>query len=84
MKSYSASPWHVSYETEVHGELGRIATVDSAVPYRDVMIENARLIAAAPELLEALRVVQHERLIPSSTLYKMVGRIIRKATGNEV
>lgn len=43
--------------------------------------DNARLIAAAPELLEALKAVEPYLLAGDTELHDLVGRAIAKAEG---
>ena len=63
-----------------NNEFGNIATVDrNAINYcgKDEAKANARLIAAAPDLLEALIVA--ERMIDGE-IKKVIKKIIKKAT----
>lgn len=62
--SHTPGPWHVAYEDEnrqsvVKGEHIEIAACRhrSAEEIEKEMHHNARLIAAAPELLEALKIL---------------------------
>lgn len=54
VQGYTPGPWHGPVNTgltryEIHGKTRRIAVVDT--------IEDARLVLAAPELLEALKAI---------------------------
>jgi hypothetical protein len=79
--SYTPGPWKVAYNSEVHAEMGRIATIDSCLHYREEIKGNATLMSMAPELLEALKTVRQDRLVPYSELYKYVDSVIRKSQG---
>ena len=62
MTQHTAGPWDFQNRGNLHGESGKVVIVDanqtSLAKLKDlsgVSYANARLIAAAPELLEALK-----------------------------
>lgn len=86
MSKHTPGPWNVGHEDENTGE---IEVISDGRPYvclvlpgaiDEVTPANARLIAAAPELLEAL-----QRLVdavdPESTGWGEAVAVIAKATG---
>lgn len=56
--SHTPGPWHVSDEggakLEIHSEIGTVATVHGGGNRDDETLPNARLLAAAPDLLAVL------------------------------
>lgn len=85
---HTPGPWSISYECEhaKHGQFS-IETNDSFIALVDAGLiaqqANARLIAAAPELLEALKLLvddSHPEFIPSYK-WKQARAAIAKAIG---
>lgn len=52
---HTKGPWHAANRYEVKNEIGLIARVATAWAGNGTINANARLIAAAPDMLEALR-----------------------------
>ena len=67
MSAHTPAPWTVDGTTtarnlDVIGEGGRVAMLDCDDSDTDTLEANARLISAAPELLEALlSILEHSR-----------------------
>ena len=90
MSKHTPGPWNVGHEDENTGE---IEVISDGRPYvclvlpgaiDEVTPANARLIAAAPELLEALQVAElalRERGLRACGEYKQIEAAIAKATG---
>ena len=89
MSKHTPGPWSIEHDTDITGvenspEIGCVGKVDVAHVYLRAVPgktqANARLIAAAPELLEALlRAKRH--LSVYSEEFDMAERAIAKATG---
>ncbi len=86
MGQYTPGPWRVGGVEDLRHGRGRQIAADDAkicVVYgvRDSDVKaNARLIAAAPEMLEALKMVlQHGRIDDSENRMAMVASAITKA-----
>jgi len=96
---HTSGPWIV-YDDSDYGKTNRIeiaargktvAHIYHSVPEKD--LPNARLIAAAPDLLEALKrvmpfidciaAVTREEIIEYEAAMKMADAAIKKATGQE-
>jgi len=89
--SYTPGPWHVSF----HGsencwivDAGKESAIAKVTKYQDdanTQQANFRLIAAAPELLEALQellfLYEHDEGCREITEYKRAKAAIAKATG---
>jgi hypothetical protein len=92
MSAHTPAPWMVDGTTaaenlDVIGEGGRVAMLDCDDIDADTLEANARLIAAAPDMLAALQMVeaiwsrdQTANIDPESPLAK-VRAAIKKATG---
>ena len=92
MSAHTPAPWTVDGTTaaenlDVIGEGGRVAMLDCDDIDADTLEANARLIAAAPDMLAALQMVeaiwsrdQTANIDPESPLAK-VRAAIKKATG---
>lgn len=86
MGQYTRGPWRIGGIKDMKHGRGREIAADDArigiiygVTDPDV-IANARLIAAAPEMLEALKMVlQHGRIDDSESRMAMVASAITKA-----
>ncbi len=86
MGQYTRGPWRIGGIKDLKEGRGREIAADDArigivygVTDPDV-IANARLIAAAPEMLEALKMVlQHGRIDDSESRMAMVASAISKA-----
>jgi hypothetical protein len=86
MGQYTRGPWRIGGIKDLKEGRGREIAADDArigivygVTDPDV-IANARLIAAAPEMLEALKMVlQHGRIDDSESRMAMVASAITKA-----
>lgn len=94
MSAHTPGPWTVKltgmrgsfHIPEAQKHEAKAADVDDVDGYT-VSSANARLIAAAPELLEALRYVMEDEIngIPraSSSCRRVVAAAIAKATGSQ-
>jgi len=89
--NYTPAPWYVLSEGVTDAAIGYRAIIDAdgyTVCNPSPMGEaNARLIAAAPELLEALKVAESELRYHAATrnseALTIVRAAIQKATGGE-
>ena len=97
MEKHTAGPWRFSYYGEVRAEnndvVARVAEYGTQSETPDAAIANARLIAAAPELLAALQEISERgpldgygsvsalrlRLVATQSIARAA---ISKATGN--
>lgn len=87
---HTPGPWLVEHDTDITGseaspEIGCVGKVDIAHVYLRAVPgkteANARLIAAAPDLLEALRVA--EESVGDLKALEIVRAAIAKATGDQ-
>lgn len=74
-------PWHVANGVQIRGEREQIAKV--WMMRGGEGNANARLIAAAPELLEALQFVMTASGEQLSTAFEQAQAAIAKATGDQ-
>ena len=90
MAGFTPGPWEWStnfngYETVLRGRAGAAVLVpdsrDGAPPWVDVSDDDARLIAAAPDLYEALKLCA--ALWVPDTVPSVVRAALAKATGGE-
>ena len=90
MSNHTPGSWSFDEESEAittHNRITsgktRIATVTLgwAEPFESEQIANARLIAAAPELLEALKVLVENGGIGPEQMFHDARAAIKKATG---
>lgn len=93
MSKHTQGPWTVdgavaTENLDVLGEGGRIAMLDCDDIDAETLKANARLIAASPEMLAALRVAQSElhyfTATRGSEAHEIVRAAIAKATGEEI
>lgn len=93
MSKHTQGPWTVdgavaTENLDVLGEGGRIAMLDCDDIDAETLKANARLIAASPEMLDALRVAQSELHYFTATrgreAHEIVRAAIAKATGEEI
>ena len=93
MSKHTQGPWTVdgavaTENLDVLGEGGRVAMLDCDDIDAETLKANARLIAAAPEMLDALRVAQSELHYFIATrgreAHEIVRAAIAKATGEEI
>ena len=87
-QNHTPAPWYINdlWPFMVWSRQGRIATTIVDVAYTDEDVANARLIAAAPDLLEALKGMFGEcGAVGSPSIWAMeAARLaIAKATGNQ-
>ena len=90
MSTHTSGPWHVGSATEFRNQIGIEPTIGCV--YGDIKGKetkaNARLIAAAPELLEALkRSLSWLSSYPGGgaiNVYDQAQQAIAKATGEAV
>lgn len=90
-KQYTPGPWHIGMRPGpiVYGELGeQVADCRMGLDVSDEQRANARLIAAAPELLNACRylLTKIDSLAPRLAglmEYEYAKQAIAKATGQE-
>jgi len=80
------SEWKIQepYNTFVYGSEGKLICQIKYDPFSEESLANARLIAAAPELLEALQLVfVHAKVIinENHSDYKKAVKAINKALG---
>ncbi len=94
MKKHTPGPWYRGevdnsiYIWEEGGDGGFIAEVSSEDTDAETLVANARLIAAAPELLEALELCRKALDFPSvhsasRVAFQYAVDAIAKATGGE-
>ena len=90
--NYTPAPWAVdgtiaAENLDVISKGGRVAMLDCDDIDADTLEANARLIAAAPDLLEALQVAESELRYHAATrnseALEIVRAAIQKATGGE-
>jgi len=82
MSAHNYGPWKMSPADAVDVSMWEIYAANNSVVARRISNpDDAHLISAAPELLQALKCVRDERLVPGSALYKMVSKVIDKAQG---
>lgn len=86
-QQHTPAPWSINEWTQASSDIAIGATgtpLIARVPLRDVSINeqeaNARLIAAAPELLEALKVLVENGGIGSEDMFDDARAAIAKAT----
>jgi len=93
MSKHTQGPWTVdgavaTENLDVLGEGGRVAMLDCDDIDSETLRANARLIAASPEMLDALRVAQSElhyfTATRGSEAHELVRAAIAKATGEEI
>jgi hypothetical protein len=93
MSKHTQGPWTVdgavaTENLDVFGEGGRVAMLDFDDIDADTLEANARLIAAAPEMLAALMVAKSEMHYFTATrgseAHELVRAAIAKATGEEI
>ena len=93
MSKHTQGPWTVdgavaTENLDVLGEGGRVAMLACDDIDSETLRANARLIAASPEMLDALRVAQSElhyfTATRGSEAHELVRAAIAKATGEEI
>jgi hypothetical protein len=91
MSAYTRGPWSVASATPGHAEIrGGSKTIaillhqGSDFPPKPETLANASLMAAAPELLDAVRAVLEDRHGDESTISLYLRALIAKATGRPV
>ena len=84
---HTPKPWHAYAETVLYGDRRgySVRSEDNQVTIATgCTLEDASIIAAAPELLEALQEVLEDGLATNTTRWQAkAGRAIDKATGGE-
>lgn len=93
MRSYSTAPWEVrqapainSVDYDIHqkgvpASAGKIARIYGREGRQQMTIANARLVAAAPELLDALEGVVRAINNYEDISYEVISAAIAKARG---
>lgn len=103
MNKHTPGPWDIHFDrqdNEIYGKItGATITVEPNTAIarvcgidtneHDERLANARLIAAAPELLEALREIMREcdenhSVLAKARAYSIARAAIAKATGNTI
>ena len=83
MSAHTAGPWEIFDASIIAGDIC-IATIETNGGYEAepaTRQANARLIAAAPEMLEALENIENDDMHMPATAWRMIQNAIRKAKG---
>ena len=79
--THTPGPWTVHYEPNARDEPGATFVLLEANDRFDTNEANARLIAAAPELLAALKAIDASPACPSKKKREQVRAAVAKAEG---
>ena len=83
MSAHTPGPWEVSDASIIAGEIC-IAIIETDGGYEAdpaTRKANASLIAAAPDMLEALENIENDDMHMPATAWRMIQNAIRKAKG---